>query len=122
MRTVITKYNQSRNVDKTSVHLFRHTFARTWLVNGGDIYRLKEILGHSSLAMVLEYVNMFSSDLRVTFNDFNALEILKRGSKETDGERLQLAKGISVCCGESLLFFEKFFNFLTRKLPGARFV
>ena len=30
----IRKYNQSRGVSKTSIHLFRHTFAKNWILNG----------------------------------------------------------------------------------------
>ena len=30
----IRKYNLSRGVNKTSIHLFRHTFAKNWILNG----------------------------------------------------------------------------------------
>jgi integrase/recombinase XerD len=32
--TAIRKYNQKRGVRKTSIHLFRHTFAKNWILNG----------------------------------------------------------------------------------------
>ena len=75
--SAITRYNHSRGVAKTSVHLFRHTFAKNWILNGGDIFRLKNILGHSSLEMVKEYVNMFGGDLKRDFDKFNPLENMK---------------------------------------------
>jgi len=75
--TVIYRYNQSRGVTKTSIHLFRHTFAKNWILNGGDPFRLKSILGHSSMAMVNEYVNMFGKDLHRDFDTFNPLENMK---------------------------------------------
>jgi integrase len=34
-------------------HKFRHTFATRYIENGGDIERLRKILGHSSYAMIL---------------------------------------------------------------------
>jgi integrase/recombinase XerD len=55
--TNIIKYNARRGVPKGGVHLFRHTFAKKWILNGGDPFRLKAILGHSSMAMVNEYVS-----------------------------------------------------------------
>jgi integrase/recombinase XerD len=69
-------YNRKRGVNKTSIHLFRHTFAKNWILLGGDIFRLQKILGHSSLDIVKEYVNMFSNDLQKDFNNFNPLEQL----------------------------------------------
>ncbi|MCL2106853.1 MAG: tyrosine-type recombinase/integrase [Oscillospiraceae bacterium] len=70
----IAKYNQRRGVQRTSLHMFRHTFAKQWILNGGDIFRLQKILGHSSLDMVRKYVNMFSDDLRRDFDSFNPLD------------------------------------------------
>jgi len=70
----IARYNKSRGVMKTSIHLFRHTFAKKWILAGGDIFRLQKILGHSSLEIVKEYINMFSDDLKQDFNQFNPLE------------------------------------------------
>ncbi|MGN0411223.1 MAG: tyrosine-type recombinase/integrase [Candidatus Fimousia sp.] len=77
----VYRYNIKRNVNKTSCHLFRHTFAKKWILNGGDIFRLQKILGHSSVDIVKEYVNMFSNDLQVGFSDFNPLDTLAKPSK-----------------------------------------
>jgi len=70
----IARYNRKRGVEKTSLHMFRHTFAKQWILNGGDIFRLQKLLGHSSLEMVRKYVNMFADDLRRDFDSFNPLE------------------------------------------------
>lgn len=42
-------YNHSRDVAKTSVHLFRHTYAKLYIQAGGDPFRLQKLLGHVDL-------------------------------------------------------------------------
>lgn len=69
-------YNQRRGVMKTGVHRWRHTFAKKWILSGGDIFRLQKMLGHSSMEIVKNYVNMFTDDLQRDFDTFNPLETM----------------------------------------------
>jgi integrase len=39
-------------------HDLRHTFASQWMMNQGDLYALKEILGHKSIAMTQRYAHL----------------------------------------------------------------
>ena len=71
---MLAAYNRRKGIEKTSAHLYRHTFAKKWILNGGDIFRLQKILGHSDLAVVKEYVQMFGSDLSIDFDKFNPLD------------------------------------------------
>lgn len=81
---MLAKYNQKRGVSKTSAHLYRHTFAKRWILNGGDIFRLQKLLGHSNLDIVKEYVNMFGRDLTKDYTSFNPLDTL--GTVRTAGK------------------------------------
>ena len=74
----VADYNISRGVNKTSCHLFRHTFAKNWILAGGDIFRLQKILGHSDLTVTREYVEMFRTDLQQDFDQFNPLDRMQR--------------------------------------------
>ena len=44
---------------RVSAHTFRHTFAINYLKNGGDIYRLSRLLGHTSVQVTEGYLRAF---------------------------------------------------------------
>lgn len=52
----IRTYNRSKGIDKTSIHLFRHTFAKNYYQQTKDIYSLCQILGHSTIATTENYL------------------------------------------------------------------
>jgi site-specific recombinase XerD len=51
---------------RCSPHVLRHTFARSFLRNGGDLFSLQRILGHSpsSIQVTRRYVDLLDDDLR----------------------------------------------------------
>lgn len=70
----IAKYNRKRGVEKTSIHLFRHTFARKYLVDcGGDAFALQKLLGHSTLKMTKHYCSIFDADISKNYDRFAPL-------------------------------------------------
>ncbi len=59
-------------------HLLRHTFATRYLENGGNIYSLQQILGHTSLEMVKKYLHLATSRIRADFPRFSPLDNIKK--------------------------------------------
>jgi len=41
---------------KGGAHLFRHTFATLYLVNGGDVYKLSRLMGHTNVSTTEGYL------------------------------------------------------------------
>jgi site-specific recombinase XerD len=61
---------------RCSPHTFRHSFAKKYIVNGGDIFSLQRILGHSSLASVRLYLNLFACDIKKQHQRFSPVDRL----------------------------------------------
>ena len=59
---------QARLGFKVHAHRFRHTFATEYLRRGGEIERLRRILGHTSYVMVMRYVHLDKGDLSRDFD------------------------------------------------------
>jgi integrase/recombinase XerC/integrase/recombinase XerD len=72
------KLKTRANIPRLHPHLLRHSFATRYLENGGDIYSLQQILGHTSLEMVKKYVHLIPSKTVVCFPQFSPLDNLAK--------------------------------------------
>ncbi len=81
LESAIREYNHSCGVEKTSLHLFRHTYAKLFIMAGGDPFRLQKLLGHTDLSMTKRYVALYADDLKENYDSFNPLEQVTAGQK-----------------------------------------
>lgn len=77
-------YNKRRGVETTGIHRYRHTFAKQWIISGGNVVTLSRILGHSSLDITQNYINLLVSDLAKDVNEINLL------NKFSDGQTIKM--------------------------------
>ncbi len=77
----IADYNRSRGISKTSVHLLRHSFARNWVLSGGNNFQLQRQLGHSILEMSRRYVNLYGVEALSNTDSFNLFNKLQSPTK-----------------------------------------
>lgn len=71
---MLYEYNKRRGVETTGIHRYRHTFAKQWILNGGNVVSLSKILGHSSLQITRNYVNLLVSDVVKEVENINLLD------------------------------------------------
>jgi integrase/recombinase XerD len=71
----------------TSIHAFRHTFAKYYITSGGDAFKLQRLLGHSSLDVTLNYVNLYSKDLKDGFDKHSILANFTENKRMNSGKR-----------------------------------
>lgn len=57
-RRRLYKYAKESGVARATPHMFRHTFARDYLVNGGDLFTLQLILDHADITTTRRYIQM----------------------------------------------------------------
>jgi len=78
VKDLFRKLKVRAGVPRLRPHLLRHSFATRYLENGGDIYSLQQILGHTSLEMVKKYVHLIPSKTVVCFPQFSPLDNLSK--------------------------------------------
>jgi site-specific recombinase XerD len=74
IKLMFTRLARSSRVERLHAHLCRHTFAINYLLNGGDIFSLKEILGHSNLDMVQHYLHFTSTQITERHHKYSPMD------------------------------------------------
>jgi site-specific recombinase XerD len=74
MKLMFSKLALRSRVPRLHAHLCRHTFATRYLTNGGNVFALQQILGHSTLDMVKNYVDLAASHVAFEHHRFSPLD------------------------------------------------
>lgn len=78
-RRRLNRMKKQLNIPRLHPHMFRHTFARNYILNGGDLFTLQRILDHAEITTTRKYVQMDNEHVRQQHNKFSPLRnIVKR--------------------------------------------
>lgn len=82
----VAKYNRKRGIEKTSIHLFRHTFAKNYYKMTKDIYSLCNLLGHSTISTTENYLRDLGLDSENSTVYNPQIEYIKKGKQKRRGK------------------------------------
>ena len=68
------KHSKRKWSTRVSAHTWRHTFAKFYLLNGGNIFSLQQILGHEDISTTRIYLDFNTSEVIEQNKKFNPLE------------------------------------------------
>ncbi|MDE2491364.1 MAG: tyrosine-type recombinase/integrase [Elusimicrobia bacterium] len=76
IQLLVKRYGERAGIRgvRVSPHTLRHTCATQYIRNGGDPFSLQEILGHTTLEMVRNYVNLASRDVYDSHRKFSPMD------------------------------------------------
>lgn len=93
IKLIFERWGKRAGVSRLHAHLCRHTYATNFLIHKcGDVFRLKLILGHSTLDMVNRYVHFASAQDMIQSRVSSPVDYL--GIKKLKGYKIdRLIKG-----------------------------
>lgn len=78
LKNMFRKLKRKSGVERLHPHLLRHTFATRYLENGGSIYTLKELLGHTTLKQTQAYLHVAQNRKHLDFARYSPLDNIKK--------------------------------------------
>lgn len=88
IKLMFSRLAESSGVERLHAHLCRHTFAINYLLNGGDIFSLREILGHTTLEMVNQYLHFTSSQITAQHHKYSPMDRLHDTAEDANNMKL----------------------------------
>jgi site-specific recombinase XerD len=76
LRQSLKRLGKRAGVPRIRAHLFRHTFAVRYLMNGGDVMTLRLLLGHSTLDVTQMYMHLAEVHIKVQYSKFSPVDRL----------------------------------------------
>ncbi|WP_182858775.1 tyrosine-type recombinase/integrase [Oceanobacillus picturae] len=82
-RKRLNMYRNKAGITKSvSPHMFRHTFCKNFILNGGDIFTLQRIVGHADIATTRKYIQLNDDEMKEQHTLFSPVTRLSKRKRE----------------------------------------
>lgn len=79
IKQLFYRLKEVSGIKRLRPHLLRHTFATRFIENGGDVFTLQCLLGHTTLDMSRKYTHLSSAKMVERYHAFSPLDNIKKG-------------------------------------------
>ncbi len=95
VQAIVKKYAVRAGISgvRCSPHTFRHTGCLFWVRNGGDLFSLQQVTGHSSLNVLRNYVNLSDSDVGEAHRHYSPVDNLQTKSAYKHNQTKHKSRG-----------------------------
>ncbi|KIL74336.1 tyrosine-type recombinase/integrase [Bacillus badius] len=73
-RRRLNRIKKKIGMERLHPHMFRHTFCRNYIMNGGDIFTLQKIVDHADIKTSRKYVQMETKHINKQHNKFSPVK------------------------------------------------
>jgi integrase/recombinase XerC/integrase/recombinase XerD len=87
---IVGRLKRASGVGRLHAHLFRHTFAVKYLMNGGDLVTLQSIMGHESLEVTKRYLSLTSAQVQLRYDSYSPVDRMALSGLRRFGDRRQV--------------------------------
>jgi site-specific recombinase XerD len=84
---IMGRLKKASGVKRLHAHLFRHTFAVKYLMNGGDLVTLQRILGHEPLEVTKRYLSLSSAQVQLRYDSYSPVDRMPLGGLRRFGNK-----------------------------------
>lgn len=78
LKQLFARLKANTGIQRLHPHLLRHTFATRFIENGGDVFTLQQLLGHTTLEMSKRYTHLSNAKIVEKYRVFSPMDNMKK--------------------------------------------